>query len=252
MSRPGNYEVRWTDPTGRGAIYGAKRFEFTGDDIDIDFPIEQKPEVQVTLTILNEGSDDLQSEIAKLTPKLCLLDSDYCVPVPSSRQLIPLGSGVKPNEWRVTLGPIPTGVYRVLFFGPDSGLPRDVYTSSLKQGERDVLREGALVKERSTPVEVRLRKGLGTLRGQVVDAQNRPIHDARVVLDDDPPSPRVSSLYYRNSTRTDQDGNFSFEKIRPGAYRIYSGFDPASNAVTIKIGEGANEAIRIERGVPRN
>jgi hypothetical protein len=51
----------------------------------------------------------------------------------------------------VTLGPIPAGVYRVIFFGPDNGLPRDAYPSSIKQGERDVLREGALVEDRSTP-----------------------------------------------------------------------------------------------------
>jgi hypothetical protein len=241
LHSPGIYEIRWVDPTGREAMYATKRFEFTGADIDVEFPIGPRPEVRVNLTILAEGADDLQDGLSKIRPAFCLFGADVCVAVPAGGNAGPLGPSFPRNRWEVTVGPIPSGLYRPIFFG----LPPDVYEASIKQGDRDVLRDGAVVEERTTPIEVRFRKGKGSLHGQVVDLQNKPVHYAQVVLAEDPPVSTQQSLYYRNGTRTDQNGNFEFTNLRPGNYRVYSGSDPNRNFSNIRIAEQAREVVKI-------
>jgi hypothetical protein len=243
LQSPGIYEIRWVAPVARGAVFAAKRFEFTGEDMDVDFAIGPRPNVNVNLTVVTEDLEDLGEDIGKIRPALCLVETVSCVPVPVD--VNPLGRPVSPNRWQITLGPIPTGVYRTSFSTSSGYLPQDVYDASVKQGDRDALRDGIIVEGRTTPIEILFKRGVSSMLGQVVDTQNNPVHDARVTLAEDSPASAPASLYYQKRTRTDQHGTFEFQRIRPGNYILYSGPDSNRNVIKVQITERQRQTVKI-------
>jgi hypothetical protein len=228
-------------------MYATKQFEFTGEDLDIDFPIGPRSEYSVQLRVVAEGGDDIDKALSKYRPAFCPFESVTCVPVP--RAPVPLGTVVTPAHWEVPVGPIPEGIYKPAFLGSTGYLPPDVYQASVTQAERDVLRDGALIGANAAPIEVRFKLGLGTIRGHVVDAENRPVHDVRVTLTEDSPV-RANSIYDAvDSMRTDQEGKFEFDRIRPGDYILYTGTEPNEGTIKIHIAEHVQETptIRLNR-----
>jgi hypothetical protein len=111
-------------------------------------------------------------------------------------------------------GVIHSEAYRVLF----KGLPDGWYVREAKLNGADVL---------STPapflpdgeLEITLSPGAGSVQGIVKDASGRPAPDVPVTLIPDRMRDR-GELYA--TTKTDQDGRFTFSHVEPGAYSIFA------------------------------
>src|SRR4029079_5160238 len=72
----------------------------------------------------------------------------------------------------------------------------------------------------------------GTLRGAITDPQDRTVAGATITISS-------SALQGRRTSTTDQDGNFLFTALPPGAYRVevtMPSFAPIERTVTIPLG----------------
>ncbi len=104
-------------------------------------------------------------------------------------------------------------------------LPPNVYVSSASQGERDVLAAPVRVSANSEALEIRLRRGAGTLSGTVTDREGRSAQSAMVlVLPDDANLP-AEQIGVRRYDTTVQGGQFEVPGLVPGRYRVYAARD---------------------------
>src|SRR5678815_975194 len=62
------------------------------------------------------------------------------------------------------------------------GLPPDTYVLSVRQGPRDVFKDGAVVEGTEANLDVVVSEGAGVVEGKVTDANGRPAHNALVAL----------------------------------------------------------------------
>jgi hypothetical protein len=112
---------------------------------------------------------------------------------------------------------VPPGTYRL----DASQLPPDDYVDGMTQDNRDVSREGIVVRDGETHVIVNLRRPAAALEGTVSDNSNRTISNAIVVLV--PNSDNIPGIL--RVTFTNERGKFHIENLAPGAYRLFSWSD---------------------------
>ena len=94
------------------------------------------------------------------------------------------------------------------------GMPQGCYLQSLRYGGQEVTPAGAEFNSR-TPLEVVLSSQAGQISGSVTDKNGRPVLRAIVVLI--PEDAAVSEL---QSGNTDDNGAFTFDRLRPGRYKV--------------------------------
>jgi hypothetical protein len=121
------------------------------------------------------------------------------------------------------------GVFNIrgLFNGPFrfSGafeMPKGYYVASIREGERDLLKEPLMVSEQTPEVEVRVRSDGGLLEGKVSDSLSRATQNAVVAM---VPQSLLEVRSDRHNTyrigHTDEKGAFELHDIIPGEYLIY-------------------------------
>jgi len=129
-------------------------------------------------------------------------------------------------------------------------LPPDTYISQIRQGERDVLKDGLQVEGAETNVTVTLSGSVGVAQGKVTDAKGQPVAGAVVALVPDAPLGAALNLYRVEST--DQLGGFIIRAVAPGSYHLFAWNElPGAqykNADFMKKYEDKGTAVKVERG----
>jgi hypothetical protein len=97
----------------------------------------------------------------------------------------------------------------------------DFYISGIRQGAQDIRNEGTVdVRGSMTPVEIRLRAGAGSIQGIVEGPGGVIPPQADVVL-----VPQFSfreNILFYDRTITSEKGQFKFEGVAPGEYKVFA------------------------------
>jgi hypothetical protein len=138
----------------------------------------------------------------------------------------------------------------------------DYYVKSMTFGATDLLAENYIIKEGENLANVKivLGKGVGTLKGKVINEDKEPVKGARIMLVPTD-AKRKNSSFYRNA-QTDEKGEFEI-KAAPMEYAVIIYTDDVSNkkgeefykwldevmkdAQTVKIEAGSTENITIKQ-----
>jgi len=101
------------------------------------------------------------------------------------------------------------------------GIPAELYIAAIRQGALDVRNEGFVdVRGGMLPIEVILAPGAGTIQGSV-DAPGGAIPSyADVVLV--PHASRRGNVMFYDRTVIDDRGNFKFQGVAPGEYKVFA------------------------------
>lgn len=136
---------------------------------------------------------------------------------PESRSPFILG-----KEGLRNLSGIATGTYELYSVLPNTVRPNGFYLASARQGNRNVLTDGIMISEKSSPLEIQFRPNAGVVEGKVTDSEGHAIHNALVALLPEPPLDASKLRALRRSIRTDQLGSFELQDMIPGNYRAYA------------------------------
>jgi hypothetical protein len=140
---------------------------------------------------------------------------------------------------------LPVGHYNVLTNFLGGG---DLVTRSIRAVGRNVLDEGLTVAEPGKiAIEIVLAHDGGHLDGAAVDSDDKPVAGATVVLAPEARLRAHTELFQQSET--DQYGRFTFERIAPGDYKVFTWDDVEPGAwwdpEFIKKYESQGEAVTI-------
>lgn len=129
------------------------------------------------------------------------------------------------------------------------------YIKSIRAGNADVLNGGLdLTSGSGATVDVVIGVNAPQITGTVQDpATQQPAMAATVVLIPQEKERQETAIYYRTAS-TDQSGNFTFSRVNPGEYRVYS-WDQIENGEWfdpdfIKPVESKGAAVSVREGTP--
>lgn len=123
-------------------------------------------------------------------------------------------TAVKPDG-SFTLPSLPVGTY----FVDVTGLAQDSYVKNARFKSRDVLTEPLDWGGDNGQLEITISRKAPVFDGSVVDADGKPV-PGTVTLVPDPQRPGHSLLY--PTAQTDEQGQFRFQSVAPGSYKVYA------------------------------
>jgi hypothetical protein len=140
-----------------------------------------------------------------------------------------------------------------------SDLPEDVYVRDARLGTVDALENSLQVQNESpAPLQILLDSGGARIAATVVDRDNRPFAQARVVLVPDAARRHRPDQY--KVVSSDEAGRAMIRGIPPGEYKLFAwevfepnaylnkdymrGYEDLGFPVRVKSGEGAEVAVR--------
>jgi protocatechuate 3,4-dioxygenase beta subunit len=202
---PGSYILVGAQVAAGQPLSGRVALEVNAATQQQSIPLSLTPAFEIT------GSIQLESGSAPKLPNvtLRLASAEGLAPGPQPSSKIAADgsirlSGVTPGMWTFTLDPLPEGLW----------------IKSATFGEFDVLR-GELNVSAGTRAQLHiLLAGNGAqVAGRVV--QDGQPHHATVVLVPSAPELQSSAQMYRTAT-TNEQGEYSFTGVRPGAYKLFA------------------------------
>ena len=102
-----------------------------------------------------------------------------------------------------------------------SGIPADAFLTQIRQGERDVLKDGVQITNSESPgLNVTIAGAGGVVEGAVTDSKSQKVPAAFVALVPDPPSAGAGHLY--RTSVADQNGVFNLRSVASGNYRLFA------------------------------
>jgi hypothetical protein len=215
---PGIYDLfaRVPDPAaeasgGAPQAWGRARLEVRDTDIN-NVLITIPPSTEVKGTVTMTG--------VKVPPgiRVQLLPDDASAAKIPAYQQVSRRSMTLNAESAFSVPAIPEGRFRV---GAIGGLPSDMYLADVRQGPESVFDSGFDVNSRNTsPIEVVLRAGAGTVNGIVTDGPNKVGSDATVVLVPEATRRKNRALYI--VTSSDASGRFTLRGVAPGSYKVFA------------------------------
>ena len=202
---PGAYFVgaEWSED---GKSYSAQQpIEVRDSDI-ANLLVELTPGAELQGRVRVEGRP-----IASLSDIQVSLQADM-----SSRFMRGAGGPVK-RDGSLTISGVRPDHYRLNTYG----VPEDYYIKSARWGDQKVLEAGLDFKHAETgALEILLSSNGGQIEGVVLNAAERPVTGAAVVLVPDEPRRAQTQLY--KDVPTDQYGRFDIKGIAPGSYKLFA------------------------------
>jgi len=114
-----------------------------------------------------------------------------------------------------TLKSVPAGDYRVLV----DSLPNGFYVQSIRLGSEDLLNDGLHIdRQPDGQIDILLGTTPGALNGTVRDEKREPIPNVHVVL----VPARRNRIDLFKTARTGESGEFRFESVPPGDYKLFA------------------------------
>jgi hypothetical protein len=105
---------------------------------------------------------------------------------------------------------------------PTTPLPANAYVADIRQGSVSVYDNGLVVDtQAATPLDVMVRTDGGSIDGNVLGADRKPVAAGVTVVLIPPDDRRQNSALYKTS-RTDAQGHFTMNAIPPGPYKLYA------------------------------
>ena len=241
---PGTYELgaRWRDVDG-DLRQVTELVEFNGDDLDVTLTIA-RPDGRLELRVVHEEADGTVKPILEgaglslcRSPSGCLGPNQQSLALQLSKGSA-MADGVAP------------GRYFVIY----ANGPPDTHVAAIRQGSRDVLREGVIVAGNAEEIEMLVRSGRPILTGRVVDTQGRGVADALVGVLPAAPLNSTSLLNLRRTLRADHEGRFELTGIVPGPYLVYAWSSLTENVLVAPDFDttfrARGTAVTVEAGVP--
>jgi len=231
---PGSYEVEEIVVKSGGYVAsGRASVQMSGVDVHVDIPVSTGTKVY--------GHAVLQRAGAAATPATGLqlqFRSDETLP----NVLFPMKSAA---DGTLQLASVPSGVFRIRNV---SGVPNGMCLNEVRQGDRNVLRDGLDVSGGEVTFNAALGESQASVNGKVTDSNQRNVDGAVVVLVPDDPA-RVETYVVDT---TDQNGNFELSCLQTGSYHLYAWLelDGAAyrNAEFMKTFQNRGTPIQIDIG----
>jgi len=151
-----------------------------------------------------------------------------------------------------TLKSVPAGDYRVLV----NSLPNGFYVQSIRLGSEDLLNDGLHIdRQPDSQIEIVLGTTPGSLNGTVRDGKRQPIPNVHVVL----VPARGNRIDLFKTARTGESGEFRFESVPPGDYKLFAWegiedgawLDPdvielyESRGTTVAVGPASDQTVTV-------
>jgi hypothetical protein len=215
---PGIYDLfaRVPDAASQSAggapqAWGRARLEVRDTNIS-NVLITIPPSVDVKGTVTAPGGRIPGAIRIQLTP-----DEPSASKIPAyqqvSRRSVPVNA-----EGAFSLTAVPEGRFRI---SSVAGLPQDMYLADVRQNAQSVFDSGFDVNARNTtPVEVVLGSGAGTVNGVVMDGPTKVVAGATVVLIPEVGRRDNRALYVLASS--DAAGRFTLRGVAPGDYKVFA------------------------------
>jgi hypothetical protein len=188
---------------------GRTRIEIRDENIE-NITAVITPNVDVRGRITIDGESAFQGSGLQLH----LRTKDTSVPLMSRTSLAKIevdGTFVIPDVFQ--------GSYQLYFTA--SSRVSDLYVSEIRQGGQDIRNDGTVdVRGSTPPVEIRLRAGAGSIQGIVEGPGGLIASQADVVLV--PQIPFRENILFYDRALTSETGQFKFEGVAPGEYRVFA------------------------------
>jgi hypothetical protein len=214
---PGTYDLfaRVPDPAAQAAggvpqAWGRARIEVRDTDVN-NVSIMITPSVEVTGSVTAAGG--------RMPPSLRI----QLMPDEASAAKTPAYQQVSSRSAPVTAGgafsvpAVPEGRFRV---GSVAGLPQDMYLADVREGAQSVFDAGFDVNTKTSPLEIVLGTGAGTVSGIVQDGPTKAVSGATVVLVPETRRRSNRALYVVGGS--DASGRFTLRGVAPGDYKIFA------------------------------
>jgi hypothetical protein len=229
---PGVYDIRMEALAGKERFMGTAEVEVDGNDADV--VVQIKPSARIAGHVVLEGPE------ARPVQGVSIRLADTTALMPLAAVL----AGQEDGSLRATL---PLGFAPGLYFAQAPSLPAGLYVAAIREGSRDVLREGLIVRG-GEDFSLTITLGTaGAVQGMVKDAEGSGVAGAVVVLAPEPPE----DWHLYQTANTNEHGTFEFS-CAPGVYRLYSWMELEGAAyrdpVFMKKYESAGTSVRVEAG----
>ena len=192
-------------------------------------PVEVLPGQNVEGLIINldpastvEGkvvlaADDKTTNVESLRLSLDPLYLEPATLIPAALTGLALQPTRPARNGTFTFPRLPEGNYGIRV----EGLPEGAYVADMIQGDTSVYDHGLVLSADSAkPVELLIKPKGGTARGTVLNAEERGVPYAMVVLV--PGISRRSNTAFYKTVRTDGAGAFTFRGVVPGEYKVFA------------------------------
>lgn len=200
----GTYVFHAAFQTAAGNIAGYAQVQYNGADVDADF-ILGKLDGQIKGRVLLERPDGDPRPLAGAEMEFYGMSAE---------------SAFSKQDGTFTIDGLLKGPFR---FTGSFEMPKGHYVASVRERDRDLLRESLTVTENTPEVDVRVRADGGVLEGKVTDSRLRVVQEATVAL---VPLSLLETRSDRHNTyrieRTGPAGAFELRDIIPGEYLIYA------------------------------
>lgn len=237
---PGQYELvaEAGDPRGLGRLGHYRQLYIDNDQDGLKVQLTSLPETVFRL------QDEKGNPIAPAKARIMARRKDLDGPGPAKELKLANGSATpEPGRWEIAVIP-PPGYYTASVSGSRP--------AGLKRGRGDGWNE--VVLEYHNEVSVKLSSHPGSIRGRVTASGQEPVPGAPVYLEafDQDLHERLAEL---RSARSDARGQYHFDGLAPGLYRILSSFEfdkpdsqtmEAAGARTLTLSEGADLSQDLE------
>ena len=195
--------------------------------------------------------DSLRISLQRDSPVAQPLSSSYSVPLPNGSLTLAAAAG----DFRVNVAPILNVAPSRMPAALPSSL-QNAYVKSIRFGDKDVLNDGLrLERATQTALEIVIGTNPGSLTGRIMRQKPDLAADVSIVL---LPDVRRRTDLYR-STTTDASGQFHFDRLPPGDYKVFAWevvedgawFDPEfmqtheGEGVRVRITEGRVESVEV-------
>jgi hypothetical protein len=215
---PGIYDLfaRVADPGAQAAggapqAWGRARLDIKDNDV---------PNVSITITPAVEVKGTVTAASGRVPPSIrvqVMPDEPSAAKIPAyqqvSRRSVPVSA-----EGTFSVPAVPEGRFRI---GTIAGLPQDMYLDDVRQSAQSVFDSGFDVNAKNTsPLEIVLRSGAGTVNGAVLDGPTKVVPGATVVLIPEVRRRSNHALYF--IAVSDASGRFTLRGVTPGDYKIFA------------------------------
>lgn len=230
----GSYVFHTAMQTAVGNVAGYAKVDYSGADVDVDFVVA-KLEGKITGRVLLESASGASQPLAGAEMEFFGASAE---------------SNFSGKDGVFNIKGLLNGPYQ---FSGAFEMPKSYYVASVRERERDVLKEGLMVSERTPEVEVRVRADGGSMEGRVADSRLRPAPDAVIALI--PQSLLQDRTDRHNTYRVEHSsatGVFELRDVIPGEYLVYAWSDLPEGAVMdpwfMEKYKGKGRPVRVEPG----
>lgn len=234
---PGEYNLMATARDQSGQQYTARTRISVGTADVTNVTVAVRPGIEVGGRILLDGTPPQQFKFSNLRVSLVGEDGGLTAGVnlvaggrgdALVANLLGGGQGIAAttvaDDGSFTVKDVGAQEYRVRV----TGLPQGAYVQAGRIGSNDALNAAFTIDNPGTQLQIQLGFSPGRVSGNVTDDRGAPVTSVQTVLVPDEARRGRNDAYF--TATTDQNGQFTFNNVAPGRYKIFSWEDIPAGA----------------------